>query len=408
MRIALCAPVDLHELARYCGKDSGGIAAGLGGTATTPLIREYLRRGHEVTLYTLSNGLDQGRSYHWGNLRIRTGPFRERHLAATYYTREIGFLRRAIEADAPPFVHAHWTYEFALGALRSGTPTLTTIHDLPWNVLRHYRDPHRAIRLIMAYEVALRGKHFTAVSRAAALHFARHFRPGAKIELVANGLPDEVFDLGRGGRVSRSHAVTFATILQGWSHRKNAEAALRAFGSVRRQVPQARLVMYGEGYQPNGPAHRWATSHGLERDVVFSGSLPHADLLRQVAETVDIVVHPSRDEAFSMAALESLALQRPLIAGETTPGMREMLGPSGGVLVDVNNPSAIARTMVQLAANADYRRHLAHCNFERAFQHYRLSTVADRYEALYSEMLRPPIAQVVLQTPSMPHVPLDL
>ena len=387
MKIALCTPADLHALARFCGRSTAGVTCGLGSTAITPLICEFLSRGHEVTLYTLSKDVLEQRTYEWDNLRIVAGPFRTRHLGGTYYYPEIRFLRRAIKADAPDFVHAHWTYEFALGALRSGAPTLTTIHDLPWNVLRYYRDPHRAVRLLMAYEVALRGMHFSAVSDAAARHFARYIKPGAKIAVISNGLPDAVFAMGRRECPGCWPGITFATILQGWSRRKNATAALRAFGIVRRELRSARLLMFGVGYEPAGSAYRWAARNMLDRDVVFAGPLAHNDLLHRISEEVDIVVHPSRDEAFSMAALESLALRKALIAGETTPGMREMLGPGGGVLVDVRNPGAIAQAMLQLVSNADYRRHLANRSFERALQFNHLRTTADAYEDLYREMM---------------------
>lgn len=388
MRIALSAPADLRALAEFCGQNRERVASGLGSTATTPLIVEFLRRGHEVTLYTLSKDVAEAQRHCWGNLRVFVGPFRGRHLGATYFCREIGFLRRTIEADAPPFVHAHWTYEFALGALRSGVPTLTTIHDLPWNVLRYYRDPFRAVRLLMAYEVGLRGRHFTAVSESAASHFQRHIRRSAPVAVIPNGLPDAVFDMGRHPHATRCGGLMFATLLQGWSRRKNAKAALEAFGLVRRQIPDVQLTMFGSGYEDGGDANQWATKRNLQRNVIFAGPLPHADLLQRVCEKVDVVLHPSLDEAFSMAALEALALHKSLIAGETTPGMREMLGSGGGVLVDVGNPASMAQAMFQLATNADYRHHLATRSFERAFRLYRLGTVASAYEAIYDKMMR--------------------
>ena len=387
MKIALCAPADLHALARFCGRDTTQAALGLGGTATTPLLCEFLRRGHRVTLYTLSKDVARDCLYQWDNLRIFVGRFRARHLAGTYYWPEIEFLRKTIRADAPGFVHAHWTYEFALGALRSGVPTLTTIHDLPWNVLRYYRDAHRAARVLMACEVGLRGKYFSAVSSAAARHFARYIRPGAEIAIIPNGLSHEVFAMAKQGRVGNQRAVTFATVLQGWSRRKNAQAALQAFGLVRRELTNMRLLMFGSEYEPNGPAQRWAEAHALDRSVVFAGPIAHNNLLQRISEDVDVVVHPSRDEAFSMAALETLGLRKALIAGETTPGMREMLGQGGGMLVDVQDPAAIAQAMLHLANNADYRRHLANHGFERALHHYRLSTIADEYENFYRAML---------------------
>jgi glycosyltransferase involved in cell wall biosynthesis len=413
MKIALCAPAHIHSLAHFTGQDTDGVAPGLGSTVTTPLVVELLNRGHDVTLYTLSRGLAEERVYRFGNLRIFVGPFRERHLAGTYYWPEINYLKRVIRADAPAFVHAHWTYEFALGALRSGVPTVTTIHDLPWNVLCYFRDPHRAVRLLMAYEVALRGKYFTAVSESAALHFSRHLKPGAKIEIIPNGLSDDVFALGRHPRRESSVGITFATILQGWSRLKNAETALKAFDILRHQLPGARLVMFGIDYEPGGPAHQWAKSMRLDRNVSFAGAVPNLKLLQQVSEEVDVVVHPSLNEAFSMAALEAMALRKALIAGETTPGMREMFGCGGGGLVDVKSPTAIAQAMFQLATNGDYRHHLANRSYERAFKHYRLSSVVNHYEAFYKRMLQtqtartPAVQSTAKIATAHPHVPLD-
>jgi L-malate glycosyltransferase len=388
VKIALCAPVDIHSLARFAGQDIPGIAPGLGGSATTPLIAELFNRGHDLSLYTLSKGLVKEQVYRFGNLRIFVGPFRERHLACTYYWPEINYLKRVIEADAPPFVHAHWTYEFALGALRSGVPTITTIHDLPWNVLRYYRDPHRVVRLLMAHEVAIRGRRFTAVSEGAASHFSRYIKPGADIQVIPNGLSNDIVALGRNPRREANVETTFATLLMGWSRRKNAENALKAFDIVRHQLPAARLLMFGLDYEPGGRAHQWAKKKSLHRDVFFAGPVPYSVLMQRVSEEVDVIVHPSLDEAFSMAALETMALRKALIAGETTPGMREMLGCGGGVLVDVKKPTAIAQAMLQLAINTDYRHHLANRCYERACKLFRIGAVVNAYEAAYRNIIQ--------------------
>lgn len=413
MKIALCAPVDIHSLAQFTGQDIAGIAPGLGGSATTPFIAELFNRGHDVSLYTLSKGLVKEQVYRFGNLRIFVGPFRERHLACTYYWPEIKYLKRVIRASAPPFVHAHWTYEFALGALRSGVPTLTTIHDLPWSVLRDYRDPHRAVRLLMAYEVALRGGYFTAVSEGAASHFSRYIKPGANIRVIPNGLSSDIFALGRHVRRESNAGITFATVLMGWSRGKNAETALRAFDILRHQLPAARLVMFGFDYEPGGPAHRWAKKLSLDRNVFFVGPVPNSALLQRVSEEVDVIVHPSLNEAFSMAALETMALRKALIAGETTPGMREMLGCGGGVLVDVRKPTAIAQAMFQLAINGDYRHHLANRCYERAGKLFRLGGAVNAYEAVYRNMLQTQTTRTHFlrsasdSSTARPHEPVD-
>lgn len=370
------------------GQSVVGVLPGLGSTAVTPLITSLLGRGHEVTLYTLSTGEVREETYRWGPLRISVGPSRRSHLARNFYHPEISFLSRTIRADAPPFVHAHWTYEFALGALRSGVPTVTTIHDLPWNVLRYFRDPHRIIRLCMAYEVGLRGTRFTAVSEYAASHFRRFIKPSARIEVIPNGLPTAIFDLGA-KPVQRSHGeITFATILQGWSRLKNANAALKAFSLARREVPDARLLMFGLGFEVGGAAQQWASRHMLCTGVTFAGALPSIELLKRVHEEVDVIIHPSLDESFCMVALEGMALCKPVIAGRMTPGVREVLGlGTAGLLVDVRDSVAIAEAMVRLAQDGALRDNLAKSGHDRALANYSLDAVVTQYEGLYRNML---------------------
>jgi glycosyltransferase involved in cell wall biosynthesis len=389
MKNAFCAPVDIHALARFSGQPTEGLPQGIVSTATTPLIIKMLSCGREVVVYTLSLGLEQEKFYHWGKLQIHVGNFRTNRPARDCFSREIAYLCRTIKADSPSFIHAHWTYEFALGALASGIPTLVTIHDLPWNLVRHFRDRFRTVQLLMAYAVALRGKHFTAVSSDAAAHFSRYIKPGAKVTVVPNGLPDAMFEVQEPPSEIEREGFTFATVLWGWSRRKNAKAALRAFDLVRKAVPGARLLIFGDNYEEGGPAHRWALENHLADDVQFKGPLLHDKLMVRLREEVDVIVHPSLDEALSVTGLEALALRKPFIAGKSTPGMRDLLGDGeAGVLVDVRDHRAIAEAMIQLANDSGSRKKLAQAGFERVNRLFRLDPVMEQYESLYKNMLK--------------------
>jgi glycosyltransferase involved in cell wall biosynthesis len=381
MNIALCGPIDIHPLARFMGQDTEGVAPGLGCSITTALIIELLRRGHVVTLYTLSNNLREEAIYDWGSLRIFVGA--NKRFRYLYYP-QIAYLKRVIKADAPSFVHAHWTYEFALGALSSGIPTITTIHDLPWSILRHVPQVGVIVRLLMAYMVALKGETFTAVSPAAARHFSRWLRPGAKIEVIPNFLGDWIFDMGRTGVSRTDRPFTFVSILAGLSGPKNGKCALRAFQLARSLFPDARMIMFGSGYEPGGVADRWATSQGLAEDVTFLGFMEYRAMLRVILQEGDVLVHPSVEESFCLAALESMALKKPVIAGQKTRGAYWVLnGGRVGSLVDVRKPHEVAMAMQQLAGKPGLRKTLADAAFEYAWDHFRADVVVPQYETLY-------------------------
>ncbi|WP_263415274.1 glycosyltransferase family 4 protein [Terriglobus albidus] len=389
MIIAICAPVDIHALARFKGVDFTDIPRGMGSTATTPLVIEFLRRGHEVVIYTLSYALEKPIDVSWGNLRLVVGSSRQFGAARSFYWPEIKFLQKAISADSPAFVHAHWTYEFALGALLSGVPTFITIHDLPWNVLRYFRDRCRTVRLLMAYAVSLKGRSYSAVSRDAARHFSRYLRPGAEVEVIPNFLSDLVVGKSKGPRLHPDRALVFACVIQGWTARKNAGAALRAFAKFNRAYPESRLLMIGHDYQEGGGACLWAQKQNLTRGVNFVGPLEYPAMLDRVVADVDVLLMPSLDEAFSMTVLENMALANPIIAGNTTPGIREQLADGqAGLIVNVRSPDAIFSAMVRLQTDKELFQQISASAHRRALTEFTAEQVVPKYEQWYSNSIR--------------------
>jgi glycosyltransferase involved in cell wall biosynthesis len=143
-------------------------------------------------------------------------------------------------------------------------------------------------------------------------------------------------------------------------------------------------MMMGIEYEQGGPAERWATSQGLAEGVVFRGPLQYPDLLRFVMQEADVLVHPSLDEALSMATIEAMTLKKPVIAGIRTPGMRHLLDEGRvGFLVDVSKPEEVAGAMQQLAGDSQLRKATAEAAFEYACQKFSPDVVVPQYEALY-------------------------
>jgi glycosyltransferase involved in cell wall biosynthesis len=368
------------------GQDEREVVPGQGtNPATTPLIMEFVRRGHVVTLFTLSDHVQEVAFYDWGSLRVFVGPNKRfRYL----YRPQIAYLKHAIRREAPRFVHANWTYEFAIGALASGVPTVITIHDLPWRIVRYFWDVAGAYaKLAMAYTVAFKGTHFTAVSHDAVRHFRRWFFIQSPIKMIPNFIGEWIFELGRNEAPRSDRPLTFFTLLQGWSRRKNGKCALMAFQLTRKSYPEARMIMIGAGYEAGGEADHWATSHDLTEGVIFQGRMPYASLVRFVVQEADVLVHPSLDEALSLATSESMALKKPVIAGLRTPGMGQLLdGGRVGFLVNVSQPAEVAEAMNQLAGDPNLRRTMADAAFEYAHKNFSADVVVPMYETLYRDL----------------------
>ncbi len=387
MKLGFATPISLRPL-QHLVERGEHLPAGYEFAPAVDWLHELLRQGHSVTVYTTARDIGSDATFTDGDrLTVRIVRARRSGAGRDLFRAERAALTCMMAADACDVIHAHWTYEFALAALASGRPTLITVHDLPWNVLRYFRDGHRLAKVAMAYHTAWQGRHFTAVSADAARHFRRYFAPWARVAVVPNGLPDAVFAEPCAAPRPPDTGITFATNLQGWSARKNAAAALRAFAAVRQQIPDARLLMFGKDYEAGGTASQWASRQRLTAGVSFVGQLSYSDLLGRMAKDVDVLVHPSLDESFSMASLEAMALRNPVIAGAQTPGVREVLGyGSAGVLVDVTRPQALAAAMIRLATDPAHLSCVAEAGYARASGAFRLRTVFCLYQALYQQL----------------------
>jgi glycosyltransferase involved in cell wall biosynthesis len=391
MYIGIAGPIMIDPLRPYLDSQFHAprpLPAGLGGTPVLNLVREFLTRSRKVTVFTLDPAIKDEIVLTGPQLKICIGPYRPKHRARDLFAVEREYLQSAIRREKPDVVHAHWIYEFALAALASGTPTLVTAHDAPLRTLRLNPSPYRFIRTFMGWQTLRRTSYLTAVSDFVAEHLRDVFRYKGHLEVVPNTIPSQVFDTG-GRRVGRARAaITFAANLSGWGKIKNCTVALQAFQTVRKSIPDARLLLFGAGHGAGGPAEQWAAARGLTAGVEFAGEVAYAALLQRLATEVDVLVHPARAEALSMAVAEAMAIGLPVIAGATTGGMSYLLeGGRAGVLVNITSPAEVAEAMLCLAQDSGLRRRIGQLAHQSVLERFNASNVITRYLAAYERLL---------------------
>lgn len=388
MKIGIAGPVSLSMLATHFPGES--LPAGYPFAPMAMWIEELLSRGHKVVVFTHAPGIPDARTFSSEQLTVHVARQRPRGRARDFFAQERRDLLQFMRTDRCDVIHAQWTYEFAMAALDSGLPTLVTAHDAPLLILRHFRDPYRFMRLLMAWNVAQRAPHLTAVSTHVAEHFRKYLRHSRPIEVIPNALPASIFEIGKPSIPRTPSAencqeiLTVASVLTGWNRLKNGKVALQAFQILRRRMPHARFLMFGGDYAPGGAAERWARANSLVDGVEFAGALPYEQLLRRLSEDVDILLHPSREEAFGMAVAEGMALGLTIVGGKDAGAIPSLLqhGQSGE-LVDVSCPDSVAGALLRLGSNPALRERLGSAAFASSYQRFRGEVVFDQYEALY-------------------------
>ena len=347
--VGMLGPIELAQFRDmlYPTAWSDRLPSGLGGASVDLLSRELLSRGRRLLVATLDPTVNDEVIVEGPNLKVCFGPYRDNR-AHDFFAVERAYLLRVLRRERPELVHAHWTYEYALAAQRSGLPHVITAHDAPLNVLRHGFIPYRLAKTLMAYRVLSRARRVVSVSPYVATHLSRFMLYRGRREVISNGMPESLF-ASRLTTRTRSGPLTFASISTDGVAVRTARWRSRRT-RLRRLHPEARLIMFGLGHGPGEEAERWAKAHGLAAGIEFAGEHPYSSLMDRLSREVDVLVHPSLEEAQGMVLIEAMALGIPTIAGEASGGTRWTLDEGrAGILVDVSDPGAVARAMVGLA-----------------------------------------------------------
>ena len=360
MKIALMGPITSASIAPYLAEQlPENFPKGVSGAPfMSILIGALLARGHEVIAITSGGYVAtrdtrplclKGERFEFHCCPNRRHSLRPSHgrigRILDLYGYERANMRQVLAQVRPDFVHAHWTYEYALAAIDSGLPHLVTAHDEPWVVLRYFRNLYRFGRYLMARQALRRASALSAVSPALRTYLTKYTR--TPIEVVPNPLNPKFIGAGEPRAApSKGEAIRFISVQNGWNDLKNSSASLRAFALIRRELPHATYHLFGEDYQQGGLAQKWATKHKFAEGVVFHGPVPNEQLIAELKRAT-VMLHPSRWESCPMGIAEAMALGLPIVGGCDSGGVAWMIG-EGGARVDINKAEDIASSALQL------------------------------------------------------------
>lgn len=382
MTIAVVGPLQIAELRPWLDAAPQALPEGLGGTPVTQLVLALLQAGHAVHAVTVAEDVDSPLRLDGPRLRLDVGRHRAHGRTRDAYRAERRFLAAALRDGKPAVVHAHWTYQYALGALASGLPTLITVRDWAPTILRLQPDAFRAVRFGMNAVTFLRGRWFSVTSP----YMQRRVQALSRrpVEIVPNAIGAARFSSGPPA-VRRQVRVLLA-VNNGFQPRKNVPVLLRAFASLLARHPGTSLRLAGAGFEPDGPAQRWAAPRRLDRGVEFLGPVPNA-AVPALMDEADVFVHPALEESFGLVLVEAMARGLPVVGGRGSGAVPWVLaGGTAGLLADVRSPDGLAAALDGLMGDHPARAALGEAGWRRADAEFRVDRVVQRYLALYERV----------------------
>ncbi len=364
LRVAILNPCYWPEVRRGSERFLRDLADGL------------LARGHLPRLITSHPGLprrsvEDGLAIvrHWrppeGRLYRRGFPAYVSHAPFSYLSLVTG--SDDVAHALYPFdalASAHWSE-------RTGRPSIFSTMGLPtrgWLVGSRYT-------LKATLRAATRNTAFVVLSRAAAAAYER--LTGLEARVIHPGVDLDAFAPG-GDRAESPTLVCAASIKE---PRKRVALLLEAFQSVRRQRPDARLVL-------SRPRDRSTARALADLPGVTLVDLDDRAALAGVYQRAWVSVLPSYAEAFGLVLVEALACGTPVV-GTADGAIPEVVDrPEVGRLFDDGDQPAAALTDALLEALelAEDPRTAAACRARAG--DFSIDRCVTAYEALYQSLVQ--------------------
>ena len=346
------------------------------------LLPALAQAGDEVRLIVLAPGEDEERFL-----------VAARDAGVEYITIPVGTdldlrptaaVAREIGRWRPDIVHTHLIHADLWGqvaAKRRGVPGVRTFH----NVAAFYRrEPYRS-----AGRLAGRLANDTIAISHVVADYVRELglSPVHRVRLVPYGIDTDAWRTSSDARASAregfgiaAHEVVIGMagrLIPGKGHRLAIEAFLRT------RAPKLRLLIAGDGELRPSIEALARTTDGRVRLV---GQVSDVRGFLAASDVLLFPTLPSLGEGFGLAALEAMAVGRPVIA-TAVGALPEVVedGRTGLVVEPDLGPVTVA--IDRLAADAGLREAMGEAGRLRAAERFSLATMVERTRAVYRETL---------------------
>ena len=211
----------------------------------------------------------------------------------------------------------------------------------------------------------------------------------ADLRALGQGIENRSSTILKLGWTCPSSPASFA------STRPCSSARLGSFPRRGSTSPSPRWPSFESSSRRHASASRVKARSGLSSNVrppcSVSPTRPSfwgpcsPDEIVMLVDSATVVLVPSRLEGFGLIALEGMLGLRPVVAARTG-GLPEVLGESGGMLVEPDDPVELANAVKTLLGDRQRALDLATTGRQRALVKFTLRRCVDEYEVLYRRL----------------------
>ncbi len=210
-----------------------------------------------------------------------------------------------------------------------------------------------------------------------------------KVRTIYNGIDSAPYHVpaARGLQMRQALTIPGDALVVGTVGRlhpvKGHRYLLQAWPTVRQQIPQARLLIVGDG-ELRDELQRQAHDLGIADRVIFTGT--RSDIPDLLA-TMDLFVLSSLWEGMPNVVLEAMAAGVPVLATAVGGTTEVIVDPTHGALIPPQDPAALATAIIQLLTDSEVRKRMGCAGRERVQEAFSMQRTVAATIALYEELL---------------------
>jgi glycosyltransferase involved in cell wall biosynthesis len=301
------------------------------------------------------------------------------------FLRLLGIIRRF----RPDVIHTHLTKSDVTGQL------MGFLGGVPVRVLSlHNNDAWRTkafFSTLMRLIVSPAQKYIAVSEAVRDFTVENSHYPEEKMLVIENGIDLDRFDPAKITPYDRSEwgiaADTPVIAVIGRLQPQKAHTVfLEAAAIIKRELPQARFVIVGDG-DLRDKLEMKRDELGLQQEVIFAGIIRD---IPAVLAAVDVLTFSSDWEGLPVALLEGMAMQKPVVS--TAVGGVPLVVQDGinGLLVAPRQPQKLAAELLRVLREPELASRLGQAARQTIAERYSAGVMHDRILALYRSLLEKP------------------
>jgi len=166
------------------------------------------------------------------------------------------------------------------------------------------------------------------------------------------------------------------------SYRKHQDFLISAVSVVKRDIPNIKLLLVGEG-DLYGDYKKLITLLRVENNVELLGYRRDVPDLMSIA---DVAVSSSRQEGLPVNVMEAMAVGLPLVVSNSRGNRDLVINGKNGIVVELDNVNELSNALVKLYKSEELRKRYG-AEGLAMINNYSLENILKKMKCIYSDLL---------------------